>query len=55
MQMCIVHLIRTAARFVSWANCKDVTPVLRPLYTGEASHPAELEKLKPSTVTSTPL
>jgi putative transposase len=48
MQTCIVHLIRAALRFVSWADRKDVAAALRPLYTAENEQAAlaELEKLE---------
>ena len=34
-QTCIVHLIRAAMRFVSWADRKALAAALRPLYTAE--------------------
>jgi putative transposase len=48
MQTCIVHLIRAALRFVSWADRKDVAAALKPLYTAENEQAAlgELEKLE---------
>jgi len=48
MQTCIVHLIRAALRFVSWADRKAVAAALKPLYTAENEDAAltELEKLE---------
>ncbi len=48
MQTCIVHLIRAAMRFVSWADRKHVAAALRPMYTAENEQAAlgELEKLE---------
>jgi putative transposase len=48
MQTCIVHLIRSALRFVSWADRKVVAGALKPLYTAENEQAAlsELEKLE---------
>jgi putative transposase len=48
MQTCIVHLIRAALRFVSWADRKDMAAALKPLYTAENEDAAlgELEKLE---------
>jgi transposase-like protein len=48
MQTCIVHLIRAALRFVSWADRKAVAGALKPLYTAENEDAAvaELEKLE---------
>jgi putative transposase len=48
MQTCIVHLIRAALRFVSWADRKVLAGALKPLYTAEneAAALAELEKLE---------
>jgi len=34
-QTCIVHLIRAAMRFVSWADRKAIAAALKPLYTAE--------------------
>jgi putative transposase len=34
-QTCTVHLIRTAMRFVSWADRKALAAALKPLYTAE--------------------
>jgi len=34
-QTCIVHLIRSAMRFVSWADRKALAAALKPLYTAE--------------------
>lgn len=48
MQTCIVHLIRSALRFVSWADRKNVAAALKPLYNAENEEAAlaELEKLE---------
>jgi len=48
MQTCIVHLIRAALRFVSWADRKVLAGALKPLYTAEneAAALAELNKLE---------
>lgn len=48
MQTCIVHLIRAALRFVSWADRRAVAAALKPLYTAENEDAAlqELEKLE---------
>lgn len=35
MQTCIVHLIRSALRFVSWTDRKTIAADLRPLYNAE--------------------
>lgn len=47
-QTCIVHLIRNALRFVSWADRKQVAAALKPIYTAENEEAAEreLEKLE---------
>jgi putative transposase len=48
MQTCIVHLLRTALRFVSWADRKQVAVALKPLYTAadEDAALAELEQVE---------
>jgi len=48
MQTCIVHLIRAALRFVSWADRKALAGALKPIYTAEneADALAALEKLE---------
>ena len=43
-QTCIVHLIRSAMRFVSWADRKQLCAALKPLYTAD-SEAAALEAL----------
>lgn len=43
-QTCIVHLIRSAMRFVSWADRKALAASLKPLYTAE-NEQAALEAL----------
>jgi len=48
LQTCIVHLIRNALRFVSWADRKELAAALRPIYTAdnETQAKAELEALE---------
>jgi putative transposase len=48
LQTCIVHLIRAALRFVSWADRKELAAALKPLYTAENEQAAsqELENLE---------
>ena len=48
MQTCIVHLIRAALRFVSWADRKMVAAALKPLYTADSEDAAmaELERME---------
>lgn len=41
-QTCVVHLIRSALRFVSWSDRKLVTGALRPVYNAENEQAAEL-------------
>ena len=41
-QTCVVHLIRSALRFVSWSDRKVVSAALRPVYTAESEQAAEL-------------
>jgi putative transposase len=41
-QTCVVHLIRSALRFVSWNDRKRVSDALRPVYTAESEQAAEL-------------
>lgn len=41
-QTCVVHLIRSALRFVSWADRKLVSAALRPVYHAENEQAAEL-------------
>ena len=41
-QTCVVHLIRSALRFVSWSDRKLVTRALRPIYNAENQQAAEL-------------
>lgn len=40
-QTCVVHLIRSAMRFVSWADRKELCAALKPLYTAENAARAE--------------
>src|SRR5690606_9232180 len=42
-QTCVVHLIRSALRFVSWADRKEVAAALKPLCVAENEPQAELE------------
>jgi len=48
MQTCIVHMIRSALRFVSWADRKTVAAALKPLYNAENEDAAlaALDKLE---------
>ena len=48
MQSCIVHLIRSALRFVSWADRKEIAAALKPLYNAENEEAAlvEFDKLE---------
>lgn len=41
-QICVVHLIRSALRFVGWADRKLVSAKLRPIYNAENEQAAEL-------------
>jgi putative transposase len=41
-QTCVVHLIRSALRFVSWSDRKVVSAALRPVYTAQSEQAAEL-------------
>jgi putative transposase len=41
-QTCVVHLIRSALRFVSWSDRKLVAGALRPVYNAENEQAAEL-------------
>jgi putative transposase len=41
-QTCVVHLVRSALRFVSWSDRKRVSAVLRPVYNAENEQAAEL-------------
>ncbi len=41
-QTCVVHLIRSALRFVSWADRKQVSAALRSVYQAENEKAAEL-------------
>jgi putative transposase len=41
-QTCVVHLIRSSLRFVSWADRKLVSAALRPVYHAENEQAAEL-------------
>jgi putative transposase len=41
-QTCVVHLIRSALRFVSWSDRKLVSAALRPVYHAESEQAAEL-------------
>lgn len=48
MQTCIVHLLRAALRFVSWADRGKVASALKPLYAAENEEAAlaELERIE---------
>jgi putative transposase len=41
-QTCVVHLIRSALRFVAWGDRKLVSAALRPVYHAESEQAAEL-------------
>lgn len=41
-QTCVVHLIRSALRFVSWSDRKHISAALRPVYHAENEQAAEL-------------
>ncbi len=41
-QTCVVHLIRSALRFVSWTDRKQISAALRPVYQAENEKAAEL-------------
>jgi putative transposase len=41
-QTCVVHLIRSALRFVAWKDRKLVSQALRPVYNAESEQAAEL-------------
>jgi putative transposase len=43
VQTCVVHLIRAAMRFISYADRKKVAAALRPIYTAATVEAAELE------------
>jgi putative transposase len=43
VQTCVVHLIRAAMRFVSYADRKKVAAALRPIYTAPSAEAAEAE------------
>ncbi len=45
VQTCTVHLIRSAMRFVSYADRKKVAAALRPIYTAPTAEAAETELL----------
>ena len=45
VQTCVVHLIRAAMRFVSYADRKKVAAALRPIYTAPTAEVAETELL----------
>jgi putative transposase len=45
VQTCVVHLIRAAMRFVSYADRKKVAAALRPIYTAATADAAETELL----------
>jgi putative transposase len=41
-QTCVVHMIRSALRFVSWGDRKKISAALRPIYHAENEQAAEL-------------
>jgi len=41
-QTCVVHMIRSALRFVSWSDRKKISAALRPVYHAENEQAAEL-------------
>jgi putative transposase len=41
-QTCVVHMIRSALRFVSWSDRKKISAALRPIYHAENEQAAEL-------------
>jgi len=43
LQTCIVHLIRSALRFVSWTDRKELAAALRPIYTADNEAQAKVE------------
>jgi putative transposase len=45
VQTCVVHLIRAAMRFVSYADRKKIAAALRPIYTAPTIEAAETELL----------
>jgi putative transposase len=45
VQTCVVHLIRAAMRYVSYADRKKVAAALRPIYTAPTADAAETELL----------
>ncbi len=45
VQTCVVHLIRAAMRYVSYADRKKVAAALRPIYTAPTAEAAETELL----------
>jgi putative transposase len=55
-QTCVVHLIRSALRFVSWSDRKELAAALKPLYTAdnEEQAKAELETLEAKYATRYP-
>jgi putative transposase len=42
VQTCVVHLIRTCMRYVSWKDRKEMSAALRPIYTAPTVQAAEL-------------
>jgi putative transposase len=55
-QTCVVHMIRAALRFVSWADRKELSAALKPLYTAENEQHAKevLEALEAKYATKCP-
>jgi transposase-like protein len=42
-QTCIVHMIRAALRYVTWADRKELAAALRPLYTADSAEHAKVQ------------
>ena len=55
-QTCVVHMIRAALRYVSWADRKELAAALKPMYTAdnEEQAKAELEALEAKYATKYP-
>ena len=48
MQTCVIHLIRSSMRYISWKDRKKAAALMRPIYTAvnEAAAKAALENLR---------
>jgi len=42
-QTCVVHMIRAALRYVTWADRRELAAELRPLYTADSAEQAKLQ------------